>query len=764
MTAPAEHLYSFKNASPPGTKVFNSFDSTIGLVSASRVVEGLLAKGKIMVICGAGVSVAAGIPAFRSENGLYHQYFSTTSGRVKGSTLFKDFDNAAPSHLKVINQNMTKFRRTARNADETKFLRWLRAELTSTHILRVLTRNFDGLETRDRPDLEDSVTMLHGDNRTLKCSNSGCPDVCGASTIQFDDAFLSENGVAECPTCSAARDSKKGGRHRAQKVPELRPAVRLDGRIDSRLESSYFNQQFSSELESCATLLIVGTSLKKEIHQIVRIGSYKINGGEGAVIYVDEAPVASTHAQPYRQYVHYHFQMNSEDFFEHLLRQTPGTELAADIWIELGERFLQAAASSALPSLSIPMCCQCDNAEPDLLVQCIKCQRRYCYEIPDNINSSMCVKVNYFSDDPAPSAKELESTFVCDSCHDHSASPYPHHTLPVREFYRGPEQSPRLICIMFYLGQFWPTGEAILHNLVSTWRRKAWDLICLPVRLQTVAHLMFFVLIYDPSVNAHAMCTVKPHLSDWAQDSFRTLVIYVTHGTSGERHFQIKDKQALAPVPFLKITLKAARPVLDRSKESYGVMLACGHVYDSAREVDNIQAWLDRTHALNGLLGTLNKTLIPCYFINMLSQLSIVSLGYKQWSDKLLMDTWMRDPLASTHSDLLRFAPLIEPAMFLFSPFQTRPLGIELPNILEHCQCVGPRANKPKPTTRKFWKVSHDGRGKETVSEITVTYKCSLCGDWWKSKQENLPGTLHQFGGLYCAAIPFFEPETPSSL
>ncbi|KAG8721218.1 hypothetical protein FRC08_014951 [Ceratobasidium sp. 394] len=137
------------------------------------------------------------------------------------------------------------------------------------------------------------------------------------------------------------------------------------------------------------------------------------------------------------------------------------------------------------------------------------------------------------------------------------------------------------------------------------------------------------------------------------------------------------------------------------------------------------------------------------------------------WDDTYLMDTWLRDSFACTHSDLIRFAAGHEPALFCFSPFQSRPLGKELPNLLTTCPCQKPRSPSPGKHSRKFWKVTHEDLGKKSrgrdgepplLKNIVIKAACSYCGEWWKMQQSDLPGTLHRYGGLYGAKVPYFLP------
>lgn len=102
--------------------------------------------------------------------------------------------------LKQHNRFMAERRQQARTAPLTPFHEFLHHAMDKGSAFKCLTRNFDGLETRDRPDLSSRVEMLHGDNRVLTCPGLSCSNIEGAEASAFDESFL--NGTAvDCPDC-----------------------------------------------------------------------------------------------------------------------------------------------------------------------------------------------------------------------------------------------------------------------------------------------------------------------------------------------------------------------------------------------------------------------------------------------------------------------------------------------------------------------------------------------------------------------------------
>jgi hypothetical protein len=148
--------------------------------------------------------------------------------------------------------------------------------------------------------------------------------------------------------------------------------------------------------------------------------------------------------------------------------------------------------------------------------------------------------------------------------------------------------------------------------------------------------------------------------------------------------------------------------------------------------------------------------------ITMVTKASVQLIGYEGWSINKLMDLWLRDDLAVTHSDLICFSRDEAPVMWLFSPFQSRPLGKELPSVLMTCTC--PSLEKPNTSrlpaerVRKLWKVTHNAKPGKPLREVEVKASCTVCKQVWKLPTEALHGELRYVGGLYAAIVPYFSP------
>ncbi|KAG8682026.1 hypothetical protein FRC09_017068, partial [Ceratobasidium sp. 395] len=88
-------------------------------------------------------------------------------------------------------------------------------------------------------------------------------------------------------------------------------------------------------------------------------------------------------------------------------------------------------------------------------------------------------------------------------------------------------------------------------------------------------------------------------------------------------------------------------------------------------------------------------------------------------------------------------ARLERPSMWLFSPFESRPLGKELPHLLTVCSCrpdsrVGAGLNARR--SRKVWIVDHLAKPDMQLRDVKIKVRCSACNQRWVLETDNLEG------------------------
>ncbi|KAG9123887.1 hypothetical protein FRC07_013621 [Ceratobasidium sp. 392] len=303
-TAPALSIPVLQDSNASHTPLIDQFYQTLASTS------------KVTIVCGAGISTHAGIPDFRSTNGLLKQTFGDRQ-QLKGSELFESRTLHDGSKRMAYSKLMTQMRISGRTVDLPS-CHILAAELyDAKRLLRCYTQNFDGLQTRDRNDMDEVVFELHGTNVYLKCN------ICGKRPTQpssdFDRQLLSA-GYALCPNC-LANPARAAGNSRNLRHPnpgELLPDIVLNDQVTEPSKKGRTLNQLATQDAKCTLLLIIGTRLKpKGVCSLVKGLAAKVHHSGGRVVYIDWTPLA---ASLWAKYVDLHIQMDIEDWAKGCLK------------------------------------------------------------------------------------------------------------------------------------------------------------------------------------------------------------------------------------------------------------------------------------------------------------------------------------------------------------------------------------------------------------------------------------------------------------
>ena len=124
---------------------------------------------RMVVVSGAGVSVAAGIPDFRSSGGI----FSTANGG-SGKDLF-DYNRVYGDESMSVrfNQLMVSLFKLSKNCQPTKFHEMINGFAKDGRLLRLYTQNIDGLDTQ-LPYLSTNVPLAKPIPSTCLLYTSRC--------------------------------------------------------------------------------------------------------------------------------------------------------------------------------------------------------------------------------------------------------------------------------------------------------------------------------------------------------------------------------------------------------------------------------------------------------------------------------------------------------------------------------------------------------------------------------------------------------------
>lgn len=259
-------------------------------------MKALRNRRKIVVIAGAGISVSAGIPDFRSSHGLFRSLRSEHKLKSSGKMLFdasvyKDDHSTSSFHDMV-----RKLSRMAENAKPSAFHRFLARLAVEGRLLRLYTQNVDGLET-SLPPLATQIPLshkapwpqtiqLHGGLEKMMCQK--CRHVSDFQAHLFDGPT-----PPLCPQCVAAdnlRTTHAG--KRSHGVGRLRPRIVLynEHNPDDEAIGAVTRADFRTRPDA---VIVVGTSMKipavrrivHEMCQIVR------DRREGTTIWLNRDPV-----------------------------------------------------------------------------------------------------------------------------------------------------------------------------------------------------------------------------------------------------------------------------------------------------------------------------------------------------------------------------------------------------------------------------------------------------------------------------------------
>jgi NAD-dependent histone deacetylase SIR2 len=267
---------------------------------AKDALRNAILKGKkIVVIAGAGISVSAGIPDFRSSKGLFQSLRTEHNLKSSGKDLFdasvyKDDESTASFHNMI--QKMSAL---SSQAKSTAFHRMLASLAVQGQLLRLYTQNIDGLDTRLQP-LATNVPLpnkapwprsiqLHGSLNQMTCQK--CQRI-----FPFRAALFKGPHPPECDECARIdRLRTASGEKRSHGIGRLRPRIVLYNEHHPDEEAIGAVTQFDLR-QRPDTVIVVGTSLKiNAVKRIVREMCAVVKDHRtGNAIWINQDPVPQT--------------------------------------------------------------------------------------------------------------------------------------------------------------------------------------------------------------------------------------------------------------------------------------------------------------------------------------------------------------------------------------------------------------------------------------------------------------------------------------
>ncbi|KAG2335255.1 DHS-like NAD/FAD-binding domain-containing protein, partial [Suillus weaverae] len=230
----------------------------------SAVISSVLEAQNLIIICGAGVSVSAGIPDFRSSQGLFTTGAlskdlldaSVWKTSMKASYLCKTL---AQMHQECSQASPTPFHLALKMLDEKGGLR------------RVYTQNIDMLESKS--GLSFGVPQTPSPEETLRCiplhgtlEMLACIKCCYQSPLHLHVSTLATGCLPLCPACEQIEHERKINCKRPRAPGTLIPTVVLYGQThpagDHLAQCIAHDANGDHRKVKADVLLVAGTSLK----------------------------------------------------------------------------------------------------------------------------------------------------------------------------------------------------------------------------------------------------------------------------------------------------------------------------------------------------------------------------------------------------------------------------------------------------------------------------------------------------------------------
>ncbi|TGZ77238.1 DHS-like NAD/FAD-binding domain-containing protein [Ascodesmis nigricans] len=310
------------------------------------IADAVARSKKIIIVTGAGISTNAGIPDFRSQNGLYNLVKKKyPTNVVKGRDLFDSVLFKDSTSTEIFYTFMASLRdEVLKVKDSTPTHKFIRTLADSGRLLRCYTQNIDGLEERDglitdlscgrgkrkRPSpagaMEDTrtreekgcqVVQLHGELQHLRCTQ--CQTLTGYDQEAINSLI---DGVPPlCQACETQSTVRSAAGMRATAIGRLRPNVVLYG--EEHPNANEVGRLNEADIRAVPDMMIVlGTSLKVHgLKRMVREFAKAVHAKGGIVVFVNNTPPAES---TWNSVIDYHVTMDCDAWVAEVKHRRPG--------------------------------------------------------------------------------------------------------------------------------------------------------------------------------------------------------------------------------------------------------------------------------------------------------------------------------------------------------------------------------------------------------------------------------------------------------
>ncbi|WPG99809.1 Hypothetical protein R9X50_00262800 [Acrodontium crateriforme] len=241
-----------------------------------RVMRVLHKHKKIVVIAGAGMSVSAGIPDFRSSTGLFKSLKEEHKLKGSGKHLFDASvyrDDTSTSSFHSMVRSMS---RLTKDAKPTAFHHMLATIANEGRLMRLYSQNVDGIDTALEP-LKTSIPLRKDDDgkwpRTVQLHGGLDKMVCSKCNAlsDFEPDLFDGPVPPACPTCVEINDIRTNHQgRRSHGIGCLRPRMVLynEHNPDDEAIGTVTRDDLRKKPDA---VIVVGTTLKVPgVRRIVR--------------------------------------------------------------------------------------------------------------------------------------------------------------------------------------------------------------------------------------------------------------------------------------------------------------------------------------------------------------------------------------------------------------------------------------------------------------------------------------------------------------
>ncbi|KAK0656359.1 DHS-like NAD/FAD-binding domain-containing protein [Cercophora newfieldiana] len=291
-------------AAPPGPRTTSHIDLETGSeeqdAQLDRLLSALRRRKKIVVIAGAGISVSAGIPDFRSSTGLFTTLRGQHKLKASGKHLFDASVYRHDSSTESFHTMVRELAHMTANASPTPFHHMLASLAKEKRLMRLYTQNIDSIDTK-MEGLGTTVPLnpkgpwpltiqLHGGLEKMVCTKCAHLEDFNAALFEGPEPPLCE----KCKAMDEVRTSFAG--KRSHGIGKLRPRIVLYNEYNP--DEDAIGMVSEADLRRVPdAVIVVGTSLKipgvrrlvKQMCQLTR----SRRDGITAWINVDPEPVGA---------------------------------------------------------------------------------------------------------------------------------------------------------------------------------------------------------------------------------------------------------------------------------------------------------------------------------------------------------------------------------------------------------------------------------------------------------------------------------------